>query len=74
MLARGSKFGLKLGEEGAKLYRRVSQCHPYVKENITPRVEGFLTMFPLNFFCWCCPCAVPLDLICWVIPCLNCCV
>ena len=32
LLSKGSKFGLKLGEEGAKVYRQVSECHPVLKD------------------------------------------
>ena len=73
ILEKGTKFGLKLGDEGAKLYRRVSQCHPAIKNHVTPRVEGIFTMFPCNLCCCFLPCGLPLDICCWLIPCVNCC-
>ena len=38
MLNRSAKFGLRLGDEGAKLYKRASQCHPLLKDTVTPNV------------------------------------
>lgn len=69
VLSRGAKFGVRLGDEGAKLYKRVSRCHPILKDHVTPKVEGILTMFPLNMACWWLPCGLPCDFTLWCLPC-----
>jgi len=72
-MSRSTKFGVKLGEEGSKLYKRASECHPYIKDHMKPRVEGVFTTFPLNICCWALTCGLPCDLCLWSIPCFNCC-
>ena len=72
MLSASTKFGQKLGQESAKLYKRVSTCHPVLKDHVTPKVEGIFTVFPLNLFCWACPWGLPCDLLCWGLPFVNC--
>jgi hypothetical protein len=70
LLSKGSKFSEKLGEEGLKFYNRASKCHPYLRDNVAPRVEGIFTMLPCSLCLW--PCGLPCDVICWLIPCWNC--
>ena len=71
LLSMGAKLGARLGDEGAKLYKRASHCHSMNKN--TPDVEGFFTMFPCNLCCTWLPCGLPLDFCLWCIPCCNCC-
>lgn len=68
-LSRSAKLGMKMAGEGAKLYKKVSRCHPILKDHVTPKVEGILTMFPLNLACWWLPCGLPCDFQLWCLPC-----
>ena len=46
ILSKSTRFGVKLGQESSKLYKRASECTPYMKDHVKPKVEGVFTTDP----------------------------
>ena len=47
MFNKANKLTDKRKDSSITAYRRAS-CHPYMKENVVPKVEYFWTLFPCN--------------------------
>lgn len=68
LINKKGKLSTKISKEAAKLYKK-AQCHPYIKKNVTPKVNSILSMFPLIFVTW--PWSMFLDFLFLWIPGVN---
>lgn len=52
VVSKAEKFGTKLKDSSITAYRKARDCHPFFKEQVTPKVEWIWQLFPLNILAY----------------------